>query len=59
TEETHHFIHEHEEKAESFMIFIWSIIGFAARTYTSTQAKLNVTILTVSIDAVFLGLLYY
>jgi uncharacterized membrane protein len=26
TEQTHHLIHEHEEKAEFFMPFIWSII---------------------------------
>lgn len=29
TEETHHLIHEHEEKAELFMPFAWGILGLS------------------------------
>ena len=32
TKETHHMIHEHEEKAEFFMIFVWSLLCLSILT---------------------------
>lgn len=46
TEEGHHLIHEHEEKAEFFMIFAWSVIGLSIVSLFVEWKKKNLAIYT-------------